>query len=96
MGILGIEASLSCSVLTIRGRNGHLVNCFSVFSDELSLNVPKIPACYTLEFCSLKPMFCAIHILPYQGRLSGVYLSDSHAAVSLKCHKSWNSHAEEW
>ena len=53
------------------GHNGPLVNCFSVFSDLLSLKVPKFPACLTPEFSSLKPLVRAIHILPYQDRLSG-------------------------
>ena len=39
-GILGIQTSLSCGVLAIRGHARHLVNCFSAFSDEDSLKGP--------------------------------------------------------
>jgi hypothetical protein len=39
-GILAIETSVLCGVLAIRGHHGPLVNCFSAFSDELSLNGP--------------------------------------------------------
>jgi hypothetical protein len=39
-GILGIQTSLSCGVLAIRGHARHLVNCFSAFSDDDSLKGP--------------------------------------------------------
>jgi hypothetical protein len=45
-GILGIQTSLSCGVLAIRGHNGPLVNYFSAFSDALSLKVAKLLARY--------------------------------------------------
>jgi hypothetical protein len=53
------------------------VNWFSAFSNEPSLKVAKLPACYTLKFSSLNLMVRAILTLPYLGRLSGPFLSDS-------------------
>jgi hypothetical protein len=50
------------------------VNWFSAFSNEPSLKVAKLPACYTLKFSSLNLM---VRALPYLGRLSGLFLSDS-------------------
>jgi hypothetical protein len=53
------------------------VNLFSAFSDDLSLKVAKLPACFTLKFSSLNLMVRAILALPYLGRFSGPFLSDS-------------------
>ena len=53
------------------------MNWFSAFSDKPSLKVAKLLACYTLKFSSLNYMVRAILTVPYLGRLSGLFLSDS-------------------
>jgi hypothetical protein len=53
------------------------VNWFSAFSDELSLKVAKLLACYALKFSSLNLVVCAILMLPYLSRFSSPFLSDS-------------------
>ena len=53
------------------------MNWFSAFSDGPSLKVAKLLACYTLKFSSLDLVVRAILTLPYLGRLSGTFLSDS-------------------
>ena len=53
------------------------MNWFSAFSDEVSLKVAKLLACYTLKFFSLNLVVRAILTLPYLGRFSGIFLSDS-------------------
>jgi hypothetical protein len=45
-GNFGNRGPLSCGVFTGRVCAGHLVNYFSEFSDEGSLKVPKLLACY--------------------------------------------------
>ena len=53
------------------------MNWFNAFSNKPSLKVAKLPACYMLKFSSLNLVVRAILILPYIGRLSGPFLSDS-------------------
>ena len=65
------------ALVAIRGFSGPLVNLFSAFSDEPSLKIAKLPACYTLKFSSLNLVVRAILTLPYLVRFSGPYLSDS-------------------
>jgi hypothetical protein len=53
------------------------VNWFSAFSDKPLLKVAKLLACYALKFSLLNIVVCAILTLPYLGRFSGPFLSDS-------------------
>ena len=56
---------------------GLLVNWFSALSDKPSLKVAKLLACYAPKFSSLNLVVRAILTLPYLGRFSGLFLSDS-------------------
>jgi hypothetical protein len=56
--------SFHVAFLAIRGHNGPLVNCFSTFSNELSLKVPKLLARVTLGFSLLKPYYFSSPVWP--------------------------------